>query len=103
VNALAALEDGVADTCGDQALALRGVILAYPVPQVLSPNAFTNRRLLCLKHWRNQPRLAGFGDRAAGRHQHAGTEDAEDSQGEAPRNRNPSVIRTTCDPFIETK
>jgi hypothetical protein len=60
VNALAALEDGVADTCGDQALALRGVILAYPVPQVLSPNAFTNRRLLCLKHMAQSAAIGWF-------------------------------------------
>jgi hypothetical protein len=58
-DALAALEDGVADTDthGDHAIALRGAILAHPVPQVRPPNAFINRRVLCLKHWRSQPRL----------------------------------------------
>jgi hypothetical protein len=49
VDALAALGDGVANRHRDQALAQRGVILAHPVPQVRSPNAFTNRRLLWLK------------------------------------------------------
>jgi hypothetical protein len=34
----------------DHAIALRGVILAHPVPQVRSPNTFTNRRLLFVKH-----------------------------------------------------
>ena len=52
------LEDGVANTHGDDAIALRGVILAHPVPQVRSPRALTDRRLLCLKHRCSQP---GFG------------------------------------------
>jgi hypothetical protein len=48
------------------------------------------------------PSWAGAGDHAAGRHQHAGTEDGGDSQGEAqPPQPNRRVIRTSCDQFIE--
>jgi hypothetical protein len=39
-DALAALEDSVANTHGDHAIALRGVILGHPVTQVRSRNAF---------------------------------------------------------------
>jgi hypothetical protein len=46
--------------------------------------------------------LAGAGDLAAGRHQHAGTEDGENSQGEA-QSPQPKGISFSCDPFIETK
>ena len=42
-------EDGVAHKHGDHAIALRGVIFTHPVPQVRSPNAFANRRLLFLR------------------------------------------------------
>jgi hypothetical protein len=46
--------------------------------------------------------LAGAGDRAAGRHQHAGTEDGENSQGEAqfPQPKSGGISHS-CDPFIE--
>jgi len=51
------LEGGVANRHGDHVIALRGIILVRPVPQVRSPNAFTNRQLFFVKHWCNQQRL----------------------------------------------
>jgi hypothetical protein len=50
------LEGGVANTHGDHALALRGVILVAPSLS-RSPNAFTNQQLLFVKHWCNQQRV----------------------------------------------
>src|SRR5439155_11063042 len=50
------LEGGVANTHGDRAVALRGVILAHPVPHVRSPNVLPTGAAL-LKHWCSQPRF----------------------------------------------
>ena len=61
-DALAALEDGVANTHGDHAIALRGVILGHPVTHVRSPNAFagivelTRLGKAAKKHLRLMPR-----------------------------------------------
>lgn len=51
------LEGGVANRDGDHVIALRGIILVHPVPQVRSPNAFTNRQLFLVKPCCNQQRF----------------------------------------------
>src|SRR5690349_24989862 len=47
------------DTHGDNAIALREVIFAYPLPQVRLLS-FADRRLLWSKHWCSQPFRCGL-------------------------------------------
>ena len=51
------LEGGVDDTHGDHAVALRGVILVASSRRFVRLILFTDRQLLLVKHWRNQPRF----------------------------------------------